>query len=154
MITLHIIIASAIFSVMFAYRNYWQIEQQGVTQDFLDFSRALDQQAWEYSNDLFKAKWHKWQFAMQIYIGIVIAFISFISNYSLLNSLGHGLIFGATFWLIFDTLLGYLLTGSLFHVDSNGIGTIYKKLFKKYAPFALASSKVLFVAISVTLSLL
>jgi hypothetical protein len=154
MITLHIIIASAIFSIMFAYRNYWQIEQQGVTQDFLDFSRALDQQAWEYSNDLFKAKWHARQFAMQIYIGIVIAFISYVSDYSLLNSLGHGLLFGATFWLIFDTLLGYLLTGSLFHVDSNGIGTIYKKLFKKYAPFALATSKVLFVAISVTLSLL
>jgi len=154
MITLHIIIASAIFSVMFAYRNYWQIEQQKVTQDFLDFNRALDQQAWLYSNDLFKAKWHKWQFALQIYIGIVIAFISFVSDYSALNSLGHGLLFGSVFWLIFDTLLGYKLTNSLFHVDSNGIGTIYKKLFKKYAPLALAISKLLFVVISVTLSLL
>jgi hypothetical protein len=154
MITLHIIIATAIFSVMFAYRNYWQIEQQKVTQDFLGFSRALDQQAWEYSNDLFKAKWHKWQFAIQIYIGAVIAFISFVSDYSALNSLGHGLLFGSVFWLIFDTLIGYLLTNSIFHVDSNGIGTIYKNLFKKYAPVALFVSKLLFVGFSVTLSLL
>ena len=139
---------------MFAYRNYWQIEQQGVTQDFLDFSRALDQQAWQYSNDLFKAKWHKWQFALQIYIGVVISFISFMNNYSLLNSLGHGLLFGSVFWLVFDTLIGYLLTNSIFHVDSNGIGTIYKKLFKKYAPLALFVSKLLFVGISVTLSII
>ena len=154
MITLHIIIATAIFSVMFAYRNYWQIEQQKVSQDFLEFNRALDQQAWEYSNDLFKSKWHKWQFALQIYIGIVISFISFVSDYSAINSLGHGLLFGSTFWLIFDTLLGYKLTKSLFHVDSNGIGTIYKKVFKKYAPLALFFSKLLFVGISVTLSII
>jgi hypothetical protein len=101
-----------------------------------------------------RQRWHKWQFALQIYIGVVISFISFVSDYNLLNSLGHGLLFGATFWLIFDTVLGYLLTGSLFHVDSNGIGTIYKKLFKKYAPLALAVSKVLFVLLSVLISLI
>jgi hypothetical protein len=154
MITLHIIIATTLFSIMFAYRNYWQILQQSFTEDNLNFDFAKEYDNWYASNKIFKAKWHKWQFALQIYIGVVIAFISFVSNYSVLNSLGHGLLFGATFWLIFDTLLGYLLTGSLFHVDSNGIGTIYKKLFKKYAPFALAISKLLFVVISVTLSLL
>jgi len=146
MITLHIIIATAILSVMFAYRNYWQIKQtQGVKVDpdyFLDNYYPA------------KVKWHKWQFALQIYIGVVIAFISFVSDYSLLNSLGHGLLFGATFWLVFDTLLGYLLTNSIFHVDSNGIGTIYKNLFKKYAPLALFLSKLLFVGISVTLSII
>ena len=146
MITLHIIIATAIFSVMFAYRNYWQIKQtQGVKVDpdyFLDNYYPA------------KVKWHKWQFALQIYIGVVISFVSFVSDYSLLNSLGHGLLFGATFWLIFDTLLGYLLTKSLFHVDSNGIGTIYKNLFKKYAPLALFLSKLLFVGISVLISLI
>jgi hypothetical protein len=56
------------------------------------------------------------------------------------------------FWLIFDTLIGYLLTNSIFHVDSNGIGTIYKKLFKKHAFLALFVSKLLFVGFSVTLS--
>jgi hypothetical protein len=131
---------------MFAYRNYWQIKQtQGVKVDpdyFLDNYYPA------------KVKWHKWQFALQIYIGVVIAFISFVSDYSLLNSLGHGLLFGATFWLVFDTLLGYLLTNSIFHVDSNGIGTIYKNLFKKYAPLALFLSKLLFVGISVTLSII
>ena len=154
MITLHITIASIIFSVMFAYRNYWQIQQQKVAEDFIEFNRALDQQAWEYSNGLFKAKWHKWQFALQIYIGVVIAFISFASDYSLLNSLGHGLLFGSVFWLVFDTLLGYLLTKNIFHVDSNGIGTIYKKLFKTYAGIALGISKLLFFAVSVILSLI
>ena len=154
MITLHITIATAVFSVMFAYRNYWQIEQQSVTQDFLDFNRALDQQAWLYSNDLFKAKWHKWQFALQIYIGVIIAFVSFVCDYSLLNSFGHGLLFGSVFWLIFDTLLGYLLTNNILHVDSNGIGTIYKKLFKSFAPYALLISKLLFFTISIILSLI
>ena len=139
---------------MFAYRNYWQIQQQKVAEDFIEFNRALDQQAWEYSNDLFKAKWHKWQFALQIYIGVVIAFISFVSDFSLLNSLGHGLLFGSVFWLVFDTLLGYLLTKNIFHVDSNGIGTIYKKLFKTYAGIALGISKLLFFAVSVILSLI
>ena len=146
MITLHIIIATAIFSVMFAYRNYWQIKQtQGVKVD-PDYFLENYYQA--------KVKWHKWQFALQIYIGIVISFISFVSDYSLINSLGHGLLFGSVFWLVFDTLLGYLLTNSLFHVDSNGIGTIYKKLFKKHAPLALFVSKLLFVGISVIISLI
>jgi hypothetical protein len=139
---------------MFAYRNYWQIIQQSFTEDNLNFDFAKEYDNWYASNKIFKAKWHKWQFALQIYIGIVITLISVECNYSLLNSFGHGLLFGATFWLIFDTLLGYLLTGSLFHVDSNGIGTIYKKLFKKYAPLALAVSKVLFVIVSVLISLI
>jgi hypothetical protein len=147
MITLHIIIATAIFSVMFAYRNYWQIQEA--------FGKLYPESVYTVSKILAaRKKWHKWQFALQIYIGVVIAFISFVSDYSALNSLGHGLLFGSTFWLIFDTLIGYLLTNSIFHVDSNGIGTIYKKLFKKYAPLALFVSKLLFVAISVTLSLL
>jgi hypothetical protein len=150
MITLHIIIATTLFSIMFAYRNYWQIKQANVLNWIVEEIGEEPRLEIKY----YKAKWHKWQFALQIYIGVVITFISFVSDYSVLNSLGHGLLFGATFWLIFDTVLGYLLTGSLFHVDSNGIGTIYKKLFKKYAPFALAVSKVLFVVISVTLSLL
>jgi hypothetical protein len=132
---------------MFAYRNYWQIMEtfnKIYPQDDYSVNEVLDA----------RQRWHKWQFALQIYIGIVIAFISFVSDYNLINSLGHGLLFGATFWLVFDTLLGYLLTGSIFHVDSNGIGTIYKKLFKKYAPLALAVSKVLFVLLSVLISLL
>jgi hypothetical protein len=144
MITLHIIIATAIFSVMFAYRNYWQIKELNYRRVSANYSHEEIENA--------KSKWHKWQFAIQIYIGLVISFISFVSDYSLLNSLGHGLLFGATFWLIFDTLLGYLLTNSVFHVDSNGIGTIYKKVFKKYAPVALFVSKLLFVGFSVTLS--
>jgi hypothetical protein len=135
---------------MFAYRNYWQIKQANVLNWIVEEIGEEPRLEIKY----YKSKWHKWQFALQIYIGVVIAFISFVSDYSVLNSLGHGLLFGATFWLIFDTLLGYLLTGSLFHVDSNGIGTIYKKLFKKYAHFALAISKLLFVVISVTLTLL
>ena len=147
MITLHIIIATTLFSVIFAYRNYWQIMEA--------FNKIYPQDAYSVSEVLdARQRWHKWQFALQIYIGVVIAFISFVSDYNLINSLGHGLLFGATFWLIFDTVLGYLLTGSLFHVDSNGIGTIYKKLFKKYAPLALAVSKVLFVLLSVLISLL
>jgi hypothetical protein len=150
MITLHIIIATTLFSVMFSYRNYWQIEQFRTTRNAL----GKVHEELECEIDFYNDKWHKWQFALQIYIGVVIAFISFVSDYSVLNSLGHGLLFGATFWLIFDTLLGYLLTGSLFHVDSNGIGTIYKKLFKKYAPLALAVSKVLFVLLSVLISLI
>ena len=147
MIKLHIIIATTLFSIMFAYRNYWQIMEtfnKIYPQDDYSVNEVLDA----------RQRWHKWQFALQIYIGIVIAFISFVSDYNLINSLGHGLLFGATFWLVFDTLLGYLLTGSIFHVDSNGIGTIYKKLFKKYAPLALAVSKVLFVLLSVLISLL
>lgn len=147
MITLHIIIATTLFSVMFAYRNYWQIMEA--------FNKIYPQDAYSVNEVLdARQRWHKWQFALQIYIGVVISFISFVSDYNLLNSLGHGLLFGATFWLIFDTVLGYLLTGSLFHVDSNGIGTIYKKLFKKYAPLALAVSKVLFVLLSVLISLI
>ena len=144
MITLHIIIATAIFSVMFAYRNYWQIKE-------LNYKRVISNYSHEQMENA-KAKWHKWQFALQIYIGVVISFISYVSDYSALNSLGHGLLFGSIFWLIFDTLLGYLLTNSIFHVDSNGIGTIYKKLFKKHAPLALFVSKLLFVGFSVTLS--
>ena len=143
MITLHIIIASAIFSVMFAYRNYWQImiSREIIWHEFNE-KRIVD----------YNSKWHKWQFALQLYIGVVISFISLVSDYSALNSLAHGLLFGSVFWLVFDTLLGYLLTNSIFHVDSNGIGTIYKKLFKKYAPLALFVSKLLFVGFSVTLS--
>jgi hypothetical protein len=131
---------------MFAYRNFNQIMQQNCFKITIGNDEILKLEK------KFKAKWHKWQFALQIYIGAVISFISFVSDYSLHNSLGHGLLFGATFWLVFDTLIGYLLTNSLFHVDSNGIGTIYKKLFKKYAPFALFVSKLLFIGISVTLS--
>ncbi len=132
---------------MFAYRNYWQIQET--------FGKLYPESVYTVNKILTaRQRWHKWQFALQIYIGVVIAFISFVSDYSLLNTLGHGLLFGATFWLIFDTLLGYLLTGSLFYVDSNGIGTIYKKLFKKYAPLALAVSKVLFVLLSVLISLI
>jgi hypothetical protein len=150
MITLHIIIATTLFSIMFAYRNYWQIKQANVLNWIVEEIGEEPHLEIKY----YKSKWHKWQFALQIYIGVVIAFISFVSDYSVLNSLGHGLLFGATFWLIFDTVLGYLLTGSLFHVDSNGIGTIYKKLFKKYASLALAVSKVLFVLLSVLISLI
>ena len=150
MITLHIIIATTLFSIMFAYRNYWQIKQANVLNWIVEEIGEEPRLEIKY----YKAKWHKWQFALQIYIGVIISFISFVSDYNLINSLGHGLLFGATFWLIFDTLLGYLLTGSLFHVDSNGIGTIYKKLFKKYAPLALFVSKLLFVGISVTLSII
>jgi hypothetical protein len=149
MITLHIIIASVIFSVMFAYRNYWQIK---ITR-YISLTKRLN-----VADDCvmcdFNKKWHAWQFALQIYIGVVIAFISFVSNYSALNSLGHGLLFGSIFWLVFDTILGYKLTNSIFHVDSNGIGTVYKKLFKKYAALALFLSKLLFVGFSVTLSIL
>ena len=147
MITLHIIIATTIFSVMFAYRNYWQIEETNL-KHYPNGKREL------HCIKVSRQKWHAWQFALQIYIGGVISFTSFVSEYSLLNSLGHGLLFGSTFWLVFDTLLGYLLTNSIFHVDSNGIGTIYKNLFKKYAPLALFLSKLLFVGISVTLSII
>jgi hypothetical protein len=132
---------------MFAYRNYWQIME-------LSYKRypTINFHLEGFNNA--KAKWHKWQFALQIYIGAVISFISFVSHYSALNSLGHGLLFGSTFWLVFDTLLGYLLTNSIFHVDSNGIGTVYKNLFKKYAALALFVSKLLFVGISVYLSII
>lgn len=150
MITLHITIASAIFSVMFAYRNYWQIKELNVTSWIVDDIGEKTRLEMQY----YKAKWHKWQFALQIYIGAVIAFISFVSDYSLINSLGHGLLFGSVFWLIFDTLLGYLLTKNLLHVDSNGIGTIYKKLFKSFAPYSLLISKLLFFTISIILSLI
>jgi len=147
MITLHITIASAIFSVMFAYRNFWQIQET--------WHKAYPTTQY-LNNKLLNArqKWHKWQFALQIYIGIVIAFISFVSDFSLLNSLGHGLLFGSVFWLVFDTLLGYLLTKNLLHVDSNGIGTIYKNLFKSFAPYALLISKLLIFTISIILSLI
>jgi hypothetical protein len=147
MIVLHITIATAIFSVMFAYRNYWQIEES---------RNKYYPQSTMFINEIVNArqKWHKWQFALQIYIGVVITFISFVSDYSLLNSLGHGLVFGSVFWLIFDTLLGYLLTNNILHVDSNGIGTIYKKLFKSFAPYSLLISKLLFFTISIILSLI
>lgn len=147
MITLHITIASAIFSVMFAYRNYWQIEENNL-KHYPDSKRALQ------NIKIARQKWHKWQFALQIYIGGVISFISFVSDFSLLNSLGHGLLFGSVFWLVFDTLLGYLLTNNLLHVDSNGIGTIYKNLFKSFAPYALLISKLLFVTLSIIISVL
>ncbi len=150
MIVLHITIASAIFSVMFAYRNYWQIKELNVLHWIVE--EIGDEPRFEMQ--YYKAKWHKWQFALQIYIGIVIAFISFVSDFSRLNSLGHGLLFGSVFWLIFDTLLGYLLTNNLLYVDSNGIGTIYKSLFKSFAPYALLISKVLFLTISIILSLI
>lgn len=146
MITLHITIASAIFSVMFAYRNYWQIKELNYRRKSATY--------FDEEREIAKAKWHKWQFALQIYTGVIIAFISFVSNYSALNSLGHGLLFGSVFWLVFDTLLGYLLTKNIFHVDSNGIGTIYKKLFNSYAGIALSISKVLFFVLSVILSLI
>lgn len=147
MITLHITIASAIFSVMFAHRNYWQIQELNLKR-FPTVNFNLQ----EFNNA--KAKWHSWQFALQIYIGGVIAFASFMNNYSLMNSLGHGLLFGSVFWLVFDTLLGYKLTKNIFHVDLNGIGTIYKSLFKSFAPMALFVSKILSVVISITLSLI
>ena len=134
---------------MFAYRNYWQIKQYRLLITWTE-ENEYD----HYMDKEYNSKWHKWQFALQLYIGVAISFISFVSDYSLLNSLGHGLLFGSVFWLIFDTLLGYLLTNSIFHVDSNGIGTIYKKLFKKYAPIALFVSKLLFVGFSVTLSII
>lgn len=179
MIVIHITIASAIFSVMFAYRNFWQIQET--------WHKAYP--ATQYLNDKLlnaRQKWHNWQFALQIYIGGVIAFASFMNNYSLLNSLGHCLLFGSVFWLIFDTLLGYKLTKNVLHVDSNGIGTIYKKasffildykwqikkLLKqleekercvpfpetkkanKLAEYLLLISKVLFVTLSIIISLL
>lgn len=124
MITLHITIASIIFSVMFAYRNFWQIQET--------WHKAYPKT--QYLNDKLlnaRKKWHKWQFALQIYIGVIITFVSFVCDFSLLNSLGHGLLFGSVFWLVFDTLLGYLLTNNLLHVDSNGIGTLYKRLAGK-----------------------
>ena len=150
MITLHITIATAIFSVMFAYRNFWQIKELNVTSWIVE--EIADEPRLEMK--YYKAKWHKWQFALQIYIGLVIAFISFVCNFSLLNSFGHGILFGSVFWLIFDTLLGYLLTKNLLHVDSNGIGNIYRKVFKSFAPYALLISKVLFVTLSIILSIL
>jgi hypothetical protein len=150
MTTLLIIIASTIFSVLFAYRNYWQIEQFRTTRHALGYVyEELDTEI-----DYYNEKWHKWQFALQIYIGLIIWYVSFLSGISALNSFGHGLLFGSIFWLIFDTLLGYLLTGNLLHVDKNGIGMFYTKTFKTYDKTALAISKVLFVAISITLTLL
>jgi hypothetical protein len=149
-ITLHITIATAIFSVMFAYRNLWQIRQANVLNWIVEEIGEEPRLEIKY----YKAKWHKWQFALQIYIGVIITFVSFACDYSLINSFGHGLLFGSVFWLIFDTLLGYLLTKNLLHVDSNGIGTIYKNLFKSFAPHALLISKVLFFTISIILSLI
>ena len=71
MITLHIIIATAIFSIMFAYRNYWQIEQFRTTKNAL----GKVHEELECEIDFYNSKWHKWQFALQIYIGAVISFI-------------------------------------------------------------------------------
>jgi hypothetical protein len=150
MITLHITIASAIFSVMFAYRNYWQIKQANVLNWIVEEIGEEPRLEIKY----YKTKWHKWQFALQIYIGVIITLVSFVCDYSLLNSLGHGLVFGSVFWLVFDTLLGYLLTKNILHVDSNGIGTIYKNLFNSFAPYALLISKLLFLTISIILSLI
>jgi hypothetical protein len=150
MIVLHITIATAIFSVMFAYRNFWQIKQANVLNWIVEEIGEEPRLEIKY----YKAKWHKWQFALQIYIGVIITLVSFACDYSLLNSLGHGLLFGSVFWLIFDTLLGYLLTNNILHVDSNGIGTIYKKLFKSFAPYSLLISKLLFFTISIILSLI
>ena len=124
MIVLHITIASAIFSVMFAYRNYWQIKELNVLHWIVE--EIGDEPRFEMQ--YYKAKWHKWQFALQIYIGVIITLVSFACDFSLLNSFGHGLLFGSVFWLVFDTLLGYLLTNNLLHVDSNGIGNIYKNI--------------------------
>lgn len=145
MTLLKLIIAYTAFSVMFAYRNYWQIMQ----------SREI---IWHEFNEkrIVEAitKWHKWQFALQIFIGACIGFTAIELDQSWLNALGHGLLFGSVFWLIFDTLLGYLLTGSVLHVDSNGIGTIYTKIFKRYSGIALLISKVLLFIISILLTIL
>ena len=150
MIVLHITIATAIFSVMFAYRNYWQIKELNVTSWIVDDIGEKTRLEMQY----YKAKWHKWQFTLQIYIGVIITLVSFACDFSLLNSFGHGLLFGSVFWLVFDTLLGYLLTKNILHVDNNGIGTIYKNLFNSFAPYALLISKVLFLTISIILSLI
>lgn len=147
MITLHIIILTSIFSVMFAYRNYYQIKERSLLYLTAPLSNLQEQVV-----NIYKAKWHKWQFALQIYLGVIIAFASYAANYSALNSFGHGLLFGATFWLVFDTLLGYLLTGSILHVDKNGIGTIYTKLFGKFDKWTLLISKFLFIGLAILLS--
>jgi hypothetical protein len=135
---------------MFAYRNLWQIRQANVLNWIVEEIGEEPRLEIKY----YKAKWHKWQFALQIYIGVIITLVSFVSDFSLLNSFGHGLLFGSVFWLVFDTLLGYLLTKNLLHVDSNGIGTIYKRLFKSFAPYALLIFKLLFLTISIILSLI
>ena len=127
MILLKLIIAYTAFSVMFAYRNYWQIQEtsnKGYPRAENIVNRVLTA----------RNKWHKWQFALQIFIGACIGWAAIELDQSWLNALGHGLLFGATFWLIFDTLLGYLLTRNILHVDSNGIGTIYKNItFKVFS---------------------
>ena len=147
MILLKLIIAYTLFSVIFAYRNFWQIQEtsnKGYPRAVNIVNRVLAA----------RKKWHSWQFALQIFIGACIGWVAIELDQSWLNALGHGLLFGSVFWLIFDTLLGYLLTGSILHVDSNGIGTIYTKLFKGYSGIFLLISKVLLFGISIIISII
>ena len=147
MILLKLTIAYTLFSVIFAYRNYWQIQEtsnKGYPRAENIINRVLTA----------RKKWHSWQFALQIFTGACIGLTAIELDQSWLNALGHGLVFGSVFWLIFDTLLGYLLTGNILHVDSNGIGTIYTKLFKGYLGIALLISKVLLLVISILLTIL
>jgi hypothetical protein len=110
MIAIYIFLFSTLYAALFALRNYWQIRGYVIVEPIA------------------KAKWHNFQFGLQITVAIAIIGVMIALDYSWLKSIAGGFLFGATFWIVFEAILHHKLEIKFFYADNNGFGKAYKRI--------------------------
>jgi hypothetical protein len=136
MITVIVLNFSIFFSIIFGYRNYWQIrELEGrKVQPFSNF-------------------WHNWQFILQLYIGASIGVVCWYLKSNILLGLSCGLLFGSVFWFVFSGILGMRFYKKFFYVDQNTIGKYFDNNFDR-AELVMSIAKITALIFTLALSLI
>lgn len=108
----HITLFSALYAVFFAFRNYWQLIERNAFGD-IPTDTISSRMAGEGNK-----KWHNWQGALQTLVGVFIGIALLLADFTWLQGIIGGLQFGLTFWIVFDSITGWKLTGNMFYLGS------------------------------------
>lgn len=109
----YIVVFTTIFAVLFAFRNYWQ---------WVEKSELLNKvKLHEISTTVAKANsnWHRFQFGIQLLIGVVIAFTMIGFSYLWYQILIGVSIYALLFWILFDGITGFKMTGNWFYLGTS-----------------------------------
>jgi len=134
----HITVFSVLYAVAFAFRNYWQKVER---------DSRVNLGGNHYQNKGIEANklWHSWQFVIQLEVGIAIGLVLIALDYNWLQALLGGLHYGLIFWVVFDTITGWKLTGDPLYLGTTSkLDVLTKKYLGRVGTFI---AKLLLVAV-------
>ena len=109
----YIVVFSVIFAVLFAFRNYWQWKEKMLLMNKIPLG-DIDPNV-----KVFNSNWHKFQFAIQVLVGLAIGFVLVGFSYLWYQVLVGVSLYALLFWIFFDGVTGYKMVGNWFYLGTS-----------------------------------